>query len=133
MIPSPPARALLCSVSNKQKLIHSYLTDLAKSVDEIVAAVISQKLTGMLCLRRKQETILCRGLVTEDMADCIVQLHCITGCDANSGFYGKGKSSVYDKVAKSAVARQQLLNCGDSLDLEEEVVEEFSQFTRQVI
>ncbi len=87
----------------------------------------------MLCLRRKQETILCRGLLTEEIADCIIQLHCITGCDANSGFYGKGKSSVYDKVAKSAVVRQQLSKCGDSLEVEEEVVEELFQFTRQVI
>ena len=40
------------------------------------------------------------------MADCIVPLHCLTGCDANSGFYGKCKLSVYDKVAKSAEARE---------------------------
>ena len=41
----------------------------------------------------------------------------MTGCDANSGFYGKGKKSVYDPVAKSPVAQQQLSRCGDSLDL----------------
>ena len=67
------------------------------------------------------------------MVDCIVQLHCITGYDANSGFYGKSKSSVYDKVAKSPMARRQLSRCGDSLDLEEEVVEELFEFTRHVI
>lgn len=87
----------------------------------------------MLCIKRKQETDFCHGLVTEEMADCIVQLHCITGCDANSGFYGKGKSSVYDKVTKSPVTRRQLLRCGDSLDLEEEVVEELFEFTLHVI
>ena len=59
----------------------------------------------MLCIKRKWETILCHGLVTEEMADCIVQLHCITDCDVNSSFYGKGKSLVYNKVAKSAVAQ----------------------------
>ena len=48
----------------------------------------------------------------------------------NSGFYGKGKKSVYDQVAKSPVARRQLSRCGESLDLEEEVVE---QFTRHVM
>ena len=26
--------------------------------------------------------------MTEELADCILQLHCIAGCDANSGFYG---------------------------------------------
>ena len=90
-----------------------------------------QQLPGMLCIKRKQVTILCHGLVTEEMADCIVQLPCITGCDANSGFYGNGKSLVYDKVAKSPVAQQQLSQCGDSLDLKEEVVKELFEFTRR--
>ena len=99
----------------------------------VAAAVISQQLPGMLCIKRKQETVLCRGLVYEEMADCIVQLHCITGCDANSSFYGKGKSSVYDKVMKSPVAQRQLLQCRDSLDLKEEMVEELFKFTRHVI
>ena len=60
----------------------------------------------MLCIKRKQEMVFCRGLVTEEMADCIVQMHCMTGCDANSGFYGKGKKSVYDRVTKSPVAQR---------------------------
>ena len=45
-------------------------------------------------------------MVTKEMADCIVQMHCMTGCDANSGFYSKGKKSVYDQVAKSPVAQR---------------------------
>ena len=96
----------------------------------VAAAAISQQLPGMLCIKRKKETVLCRGLVSEEMADCIVQLHCITGCDANYRFYGKGKSSVYDKVMKSPVAQRQLLQCGYSLDIEEEMVEELFKFTR---
>ncbi len=47
--------------------------------------------------------------------------------------YGKGKSSVYDKVAKNSIARGQLSQCGDSLDLKEEVVEELFKFTRHII
>ena len=57
----------------------------------------------------------------------------MTGCDANSGFYGKGKKSVYDQVAKSPVARRLLSQCGDSLDPQEEVLEELFQFTRLFI
>ena len=49
---------------------------------------------------------LMHGLVTDETADCIVQLHCMTGCDANSSFYGKGKKSVYDHVVKSPVAHR---------------------------
>ena len=109
--------------------------DAADTDAYVAAAFISRQLPGILCIKRKQEMVLCRELVTDEMADCIVQLHCMTGCDANSGFYGKGKKSVYDRVAKSPVAQQQLSRCGDSLDLEEEeeVLEELFQFTRHVI
>ena len=74
-----------------------------------------------------------RGLVTDEMAECIVQLHCMTGCDANSGFYGKDKKSVYDQVANSSVARRLLSQCEDSLDPQEEVLEELFQLTRLFI
>ena len=84
----------------------------------------------MLCTKPKLETILFRGLVAKEMAECIVQLHCVTGCDAKSGFYGKGKSLVYNKVAKSAVAGQLFTKSGDSLDLEKEVVQDLFKFTR---
>jgi len=52
----------------------------------IAAAYISHQIHGMLCIKRKQETILRCSLVSEDMVRCIVQLHykIITGCDANS-------------------------------------------------
>ena len=92
-----------------------------------MVAVLWQQLAGMIRIKIKQETIFCRGLLVDEMAGCIVQLHCITGCDAN---YGKGKKLVYDQVAKNLGARRQLSWCGESLDLEEEVVE---QFTRHVI
>ena len=49
----------------------------------VAAAVFWQQLAGMICIKRKQETIFCRGLVNDEMADCIVQLHCTI---ANSGF-----------------------------------------------
>eukprot|EP00745_Piridium_sociabile_P040935 TRINITY_DN7979_c0_g1_i3.p1 TRINITY_DN7979_c0_g1~~TRINITY_DN7979_c0_g1_i3.p1 ORF type:complete len:449 (-),score=103.89 TRINITY_DN7979_c0_g1_i3:362-1708(-) len=107
--------------------------DTADTDAYVAAAVISQQLPGMLCIKRKQELIFCRGLVADEMAGCIVQLHCMTGCDANSGFFGKGKKSVYDRVVKSPVSRQQLLRCGDSLHLEEEVLEDLFQFTRHAV
>jgi len=43
-------------------------------------------------------------LVTDEMADCIVQLHCMTGCHASAGFYSKSKKLVYDQEVKSPVA-----------------------------
>ena len=74
----------------------------------VAAAFISKQLPGMLCIKRKQETIICSDLVTDEMASCIVQLHCTTGCNANSSFYGKGKKSLYDQVMNSNVAQRQL-------------------------
>ena len=43
----------------------------------VAAAVISQQLPGTLCIKRKQQRIFCRGPVTDDMADCILQLYCM--------------------------------------------------------
>ena len=62
----------------------------------------------MLCIKTKQATISCHNLVPEEMADIIVPLHCLTACDANSG-----------RV--------------NSLDIEEEAIEELFQFTRLVV
>ena len=109
----------------------SVVIDAADTDACIAAGVISQQLPGVLCIKIKQKTVFCRDLATDEMADCIVQLHCLTGYDANSGFYGKGKKSVYDQVAKSPMMRRQLLRCGESLDLEEEMVEQL--FTRHII
>ena len=66
--------------------------------------------------------------VTTDHLPCVL-CSCMTGSDANSGFYGKGKKSVYDQVAKSPVARRQLSRCGESLHYEKEVVEQLFEFT----
>ena len=72
-------------------------------------------------------------LVTDEIADCIVQLHCMTGCHANAGFYGMSKTLVDDQVVKSSVARRQLLRCRDSLDLEDDVIEGIFEFTQYLI
>ena len=68
-----------------------------------------------------------------EMTDYIVQLYCMTACDTNSGFYGKGMKYVYNQVGKITGAQRQLSRCGDTLEIEEEVVEELFKFTRHVI
>ena len=55
----------------------SVFIDAADTDAFAAAAVTSQQLPGMLCTKRKHETIFC--LVADEIADCIVQLHCITG------------------------------------------------------
>jgi len=97
---------------------------------DIAAAYISHQLPGMLCIKRKQlqETILCHSLVSEDMAKCIIQLHYITGCDTNSSFYGKGKSS-----AQECCCTANTVECGNSLDVGEDIIDELIKFTHNVI
>jgi len=63
----------------------------------IAAAYVSHQLHGMLCIKRKQETILYRSLVSEDMARCIVQLIILQAVMPT-----QGKSLAYDKVTRSA-------------------------------
>ena len=88
--------------------------------DTYVAVVlIAQKFSGMLYIKRTKNIVSYRTLMNAEIANCIVQLHCMTGCDANSGFYGKGKQSVYNQVVKNPVARHHLSCCGDSLDIQE--------------
>jgi hypothetical protein len=54
------------------------VVDAADTDADVAAAVIAQQLPGMIYIKTKQELIWCRELVTVDMADCIVQLHCMT-------------------------------------------------------
>ena len=61
----------------------------------VAAAAISQKFPGLLCIKRKQDTILCRNLVPEEMASCIVPLHCLTGC--TQGFLARVNSQCMTK------------------------------------
>ena len=75
----------------------------------------------------------CRSLVSDEMRNCIIQLHCMTGCDANSGVYGKGKLSVFEQVAKSPRGRHQLSQCDNSLKLDDKVLEGLFQLIREVI
>ena len=74
----------------------------------VTAAFISHEFPGSLCIKWQQEIVDCRSLVSDEMGNCINQLHCMTGCDANFGFKGKGKLTVFEQVAKSPHARRQL-------------------------
>ena len=49
-----------------------FVIDSADTDIYVAATAISQKLPCLLCIKRKQTTILCRNLVPEEMADCIV-------------------------------------------------------------
>ena len=41
----------------------------------------------------------------------------MTGCDANSGFYGHGKASLFNTLVNSSEARSLLLQCGGDIPI----------------
>ena len=52
------------------------------------------------------------------MADVIIQLHVMTGCDHNNcGFYGHGKRAVIEKVSNTSEARALLSECEKNLPI----------------
>ena len=58
------------------------------------AAYISHKLPGLLCIRRKNANMFCRAFCSDELADVIISMHVITGCDSNSGFIGMGRNPI---------------------------------------
>ena len=116
-----------------EKLICSYLTDLAQSVDIETIYSVGPLSTNVSTQQPMQNH-------NFDLPEADIVLFSAYAVLRESGYtgpvvidatdtdaYGKGKKSVYDKVAKSPVVRRQLSRCRESLDLEEEVV------TRHVI
>ncbi|MES9882370.1 MAG: hypothetical protein ABW185_15975 [Sedimenticola sp.] len=96
----------------------------AEDTDVYVQAVaISHDVPGILCMRKKKQLLFCRGMCADDdIAKCLIAFHVMTGCDANSCFYGHGKISLYEKMMKCPEARTLLSKCGDALPLTDDVL-----------
>ncbi len=95
----------------------------------IQAASISCDIPGIICVKKKRQFLFCRGMCTDgDIAKCLISFHVMTGCDANSCFYGHGKTLLYEKMVKNLEARSLLLKCGESLPLNEDVLEDLKSY-----
>ena len=46
------------------------------------------------------------------MASVLIGFHALTGADADSGFYGHSKKTIYTKIQKNREGQQMLLNIG---------------------
>ena len=79
----------------------------------VQVAYVSQKVSGERLIKKKNTYIDSRALFTTAMAHVIIQLHVMTGCDHNCGFYGHGKkkADIKKKVMKSSEARVLLHEC----------------------
>ena len=58
----------------------------------------------------------------------MIQLHVMTGCDHNCGFYGRGKKAIIEKVSRVPEARALLHGCGDMLPIQPTVLENLKKF-----
>ena len=99
----------------------------------VQAAYVANKVEGRLLLKQKNRIVDAKSLCQDDMIDCIIQLHVLTGCDHNSGFYGIGKKKVAEKLKKNPDARQLLLECGNNLELTDDIVDRLIKFVIQYI
>ena len=100
----------------------------------IQAAAISHDIPGgILCIKKKKQFFFCRGMCTEDVAKCLIPFHVLTGCDANSCFFGHGKMSLYEKLSKSTEARSLISKCGEGLPLSDDVLNDLKSFVIRYI
>ena len=59
------------------------------------------KKIGFLVKGERNQLITVRNYVPPELATIIVQLHVLTGCDATSGFFGRGKKVIMRNVMQS--------------------------------
>lgn len=70
----------------------------SEDTDVYVQAIyVSQQLPGDLFIKHKHYLFNCREMVSNEMADIIIPLHILTGCDHTSGFFGHGKNRFLKK------------------------------------
>ena len=62
------------------------------------------------------------------MAEYIIPLHALTGCDHNSGFYGVSKKIIADRSEKSVEAQNVLLSCGTQLPVTQGIISDLEKF-----
>ena len=61
------------------------------------------------------------------MADVIIQLHVMTGCDHNCGFYGYGKRALIENVLNTPEPRVLLSECCNNLPIPIQVLSNISK------
>ena len=90
----------------------------------------AHKLPGLRIYKNALENnyVDCENLCSSEMADVIIQLHVLTGCDSNSAFFGHGKKKIFDVVKSSEEARTLLKSCGRSLDITKSTIDNLTKF-----
>ena len=87
----------------------------------VQGAFVSHVLPGNLYMKNKKLLFNCAEMLPGHIAKVVVPFHIITGCDHNSGFFGRGKKSLFEKLKKDRQAQELLQEVGESLTLEDSV------------
>ena len=87
----------------------------------VQAAFVSHVLPGNLYLKHKRSLFNCAEMLPDEISNFVVPFHIITGCDHTSGFFGRGKKSLFEKLKKDRQAQELLEKVGDKLTLEDSV------------
>ena len=97
----------------------------AEDADVIaLSSFVANKENGLLGIRRKKLTYICQKLCYPKLPTIIVQLHVLTGCDATSGFFGRGKKVIMRNVMKLLeTANFYLKDFGKNLTMDKDVYE----------
>ena len=92
------------------------------------AAYVAHDLPGYLLIKNKNTLFKCTDLVSSNIANVLIPVRVITGCDHTSGFYGRGKKSVFEKLQKDQEAQHLLQKVGDCLELSDDVRDDMRRF-----
>ena len=63
----------------------------------VAAAHATHQFPGDFLIKKEGSLIRCRTLFPDYLVNCIIPFHFLTGCDANSAFYGKSKKAIFEK------------------------------------
>ena len=94
----------------------------------IQVAYVTHDLPHDLFIKSKNTLFKCADLVSINIANLLILLHVITGCDRTSGFYGRGKKCVFEKLQKDQETQHLLQNTGECLELSDGFRDDMRRF-----
>ena len=90
---------------------------------------VANKENELVGIRRKKSTYNCHKLCSPELVTIIVQLHVLTGCDATSGFFARGKKVIMTNVMKSLeTVTFYLKDFGENLTMDKDVYKNIIMF-----
>ena len=100
-----------------------------------LSAKVAHEVEGDLGIKRKKEVFSCKHLCDQSMASIIIPLHCQTGSDFTSGFFGHSKKSVMKQMQNSdEIAEYMLLaEVGQNIPIQPQVQRNLEKFTIKVV